>query len=279
VATSVTDDASASDAAAVLTAPDLDAAATCGGYCRDRSEHFSNRHGYGPRLAATVQGTWERGRLALKDVLSGEPSGDALLTLDLAEDLYDSEHSSGAGPGQYYVDSDAFGRMSVVLSPARNAAERDAGVLALLPRQMEPPLRIAATATRDGALLLVLVHAIARLDFPPPEELPSPDVLAGPDAGAWDRHYVVTTGPWRSMFEISSFGTKGVWLGSLVRGAEHCFPSVPVTARGPEWDLPAVRVTGIAYTANRRYGHGGVYKAQIEATRIVRLDPSRPECR
>jgi hypothetical protein len=209
-----------------------------------------------PRAAEAP--TWRRENLSVEDLVTDRAKVGTLVTVDVVEPLLSSGQSSAAEPGQYDVESDALEGTDLLLSPARSEAERAGGVLRELPAKLSSPVRITAQVVRerrknpvrDDEQVVLLVHAVTPLLLPAPEPLPSPKV--GP----------ITTG-----FETSDFG-HGVWF--------HALPDADLRCADGAGDA---RVTGFAHTRLGHYGHMGAARAQIDATQVENVAPSKPGCR
>jgi len=192
------------------------------------------------------------------------------ITVDLVEPLLDSEHSSGAQPGEYDVQVTDVGAERLVLAP---------GKLKKLPGRLHPPIRVRGTLETTAHGLRIRVAELTPQSFPTPEHLASAAELMK-DPARWSGRYVQVEDTWVVGFEISRLGGYGgrVWLDGYDGMKVVCEPKRPEKTTLDEPKIYNVRVTGFAYTSGH-YGHMGMADAQIVATELVYLDPSRPACK
>ena len=197
------------------------------------------------------------------------------LTIDLFEPMLDSDHSSGAQPGEYDVEVTDVDARRLVLAP---------GTLKQLPGLLHPPTRVRGTLEATAHGLRIRVAELTPQSFPVPVRFASvAELLKDPARGSG--RYVQVEDTWAVGFEFSYLGGLGatMWLDGYDGMKVVCEPKRSGRSRSGRRGLADlktyhVRVTGLAYTAGG-YGHMGLAQALMVASELVYLDPSRPECK
>lgn len=185
------------------------------------------------------------------------------LTVDIYESLYDDGHSSSAPAGGYDVELADRGTDILNLVP-------DGRDIDVLPRDLEPPFQVRATLERDDyweersgrVWRRLVVHDIRPLRFPEPVWAESAEaILRRPRK--WHGRYVELEGSWRTGFEASHIGR--MWIEPYNSVEVVCMP------QEPEDEPRRVRLVGFVYTKGN-YGHMGMGKAELAATKLTFLD-------
>jgi hypothetical protein len=218
------------------------------------------------------------GALRPNDLHDHNELAGTTVVVDVFEALWDSEHSSDAGPGEYDVDVVDVGAWRFKITPGEAADERAAGALAALPSDLRPPIRAHGIVKTTKVGVRLIAHRLEQLSFPAPTRIPNANVITK-DPKAWHGKYVEVEDDWSAGFEASWLGEEGPWLVTYPSATIRCEPP----GARPKGRFPLqtrrVRVIGFAYTATRSYGHLGAAPAKLIATSITYIDPRRPECR
>lgn len=136
-------------------------------------------------------------------------------------------------------------------------------------RVIQAPVRVKGQLLHDeerskrtrSPVYVIRVSSVEPIDLGQPEKVPSLNAIKS-DPAKWDRKYVAYEGIYETGFELSALD-KVIWLETW-RNAE-------IVKTGNTGSANRVRVTGILFTRGVGYGHLGVSKFQITATKIEYL--------